>query len=183
MEFLQDGSLARYLFDRYSANPKNWKFIISTSPIRDNFFDAIISNPNEIWQIKVDSIYKPVPMVIGTKIDIDNSKIEKDLNQTSNSAQFGYRKLEPNLIMKMLKNLSEEQENNAIKDTATNITLNSILSSIEPVKPTKGSNYLYGPFLFTDKNIIKSNEYQKNISEKLSSKMRENIRNKYSSYG
>ena len=33
-----------------------------------SFFDAIVSNPNEVWQLKIDSIYKPNPLIIGTRL-------------------------------------------------------------------------------------------------------------------
>ncbi len=31
------------------------------------FLDAIVSNPDEVWQLKIDSIYKPNPLVTGYK--------------------------------------------------------------------------------------------------------------------
>lgn len=76
MEILQDKNLAKYLFEKYTSNPKNWNFIISTS-LQDGFFDATISNTDEVWQLKIDSIYKPLPLVIGTKVDLDSTKIER----------------------------------------------------------------------------------------------------------
>jgi len=51
------------------------------------------------------------------------------------------------------------------------------------VKPIKGHNYLYGPFIFTKKRIATFHNKQDEISEKLSYRMHENIRRKYSSYG
>ncbi|HZB99101.1 MAG TPA: hypothetical protein VE226_03740, partial [Nitrososphaeraceae archaeon] len=76
MEILQDRNLAKYLFEKYTTNPKNWNFIISTSSLNDGFFDATVSNTDEVWQLKIDSIYKPLPIVIGTKVDLDSTKIE-----------------------------------------------------------------------------------------------------------
>ncbi len=110
MEILQERDLARYLFNQYTINPKNWNFIISTSPIRNSFFDALISNSNEVWQLKIDSLYKPNPMIMGAKVDNDPSKLEKE---DSNRSHFGYRSLETSTIMNFLKNLSEEQNNNS----------------------------------------------------------------------
>lgn len=180
MEILEETNLGKHLFHKYSSNPKNWNFIISTTPIRDHFFDAIISSPNEVWQLKLDSIYKPNPFIVGTKIDnIDSNQIDKNIN--TKITTFGYRKINDNKILNLLKTLSEEQQDNSNKDH--NVSLNSLLSEIEPVAPKQGDNYIYGPFLFTNKNLLSINEKQKNISERLSDKIRTNLRNKYLSYG
>jgi hypothetical protein len=179
MEILQERDLARYLFNQYTINPKNWNFIISTSPVRNSFFDALISNSNEVWQLKIDSLYKPNPMIMGAKVDNDPSKLEKKI---SNTSHFGYRSLETSTIMNFLKNLSEEQNNNSVKDDDINIRLHSLLSSLEPVKPIRGKNYLCGPFIFTEKKLKFDNSHDK-ISETISSKMKEKLRRKYSSYG
>ncbi|MCJ7636860.1 MAG: hypothetical protein MUO21_05170 [Nitrososphaeraceae archaeon] len=180
MEILEDRDLAKYLFDKYSTNQRKWNFIISTSPVKDAFFDAIVSNPDEVWQLKIDSIYKPNPFVMGTKTTTDSSTIEKKLENTS---QFGYRKLELDVLKNFLRTISEEENNNSINTMDVNFRLNSLLSSLYPVKPTKGYNYLYGPFIFTEKKMTKFNNKQDEISEKLSYRMHENIRRKYSSYG
>jgi hypothetical protein len=84
--------------------------------------------------------------------------------------------------MNFLKNLSKEQNNNSIKDNDINLRLHSLLSSLEPVKPISGKNYLYGPFIFTEKKLKFDNNHDK-ISETISSKMKEKLRRKYSSYG
>src|SRR5919108_5756311 len=111
MEILEDRIIAKYLFEKYCSNPKNWNFVISTSPLSDGFFDATVSSTDEVWQLKIDSIYKPLPLVIGTKVDIDSTKIERRLS--GGSAPFGYRKLDPSVMMTLLRQLSEEQQLNA----------------------------------------------------------------------
>jgi hypothetical protein len=181
MEILQDRNLAKYLFKKYTSNPKNWSFVISTSSLRDGFFDATVSNTDEVWQLKIDSIYKPLPLVIGTKVDLDSAMIEKKISNSA--APFGYRKLEPPIIMKILKNLTEEQHTNSLKESDANNYLNSILSSLETVRPVSGKNYVYGPVVFSKRNPVNSNEYQKQVAEKLAFKLRDNLRNRYSSYG
>jgi hypothetical protein len=85
--------------------------------------------------------------------------------------------------MNILKNLTEEQNMNTIKESDGNAYLNSILGSLETVRPVSGKNYVYGPVIFTKRNPINSNEYQKQVAEKLTFKLRDNLRNRYSSYG
>jgi hypothetical protein len=182
MEILEDSTLAKYLFEKYSSNPRNWNFIISTRSRQDGFFDATVSSTDEVWQLKIDSIYKPLPMVLGTKVDIDSTKIERRLS--GGSAPFGYRKLDPSVMMTLLRQLSEEQHLNA---TAKEINLknqfNSILGSLETVKPVSGKSYAYGPFVYTEQNLAGPDESQKRVAEKLSSKLRNDFRKRYASYG
>ena len=181
MEILQDSKLAKYLFEKYSSNPKNWNFLISTIPLRDGFFDATVSNVDEVWQLKIDSIYKPLPIILGAKVDLDATKIERKINNSSPT--FGYRKLEPSVMMNILKKLTRDQQMNANKELSINNYINSVLGSLETVSPVTGENYAYGPFVFTDRNPVNSNEYQKQVAEKLALRLRDNLRNRYSSYG
>jgi hypothetical protein len=101
-----------------------------------------------------------------------------------NIVPFGYRKIDPPMIMNLFKKISEEQEVIARKDIDyMNKELNSFLGSLETTVPVKGTEYLYGPFLFTDKNIIDKNSPQKNASEKLATNMKKKIKERYPSYG
>ena len=185
MDILEDKFIARHLFERYCSNPKNWNFVISTSSLGDGFFDAMVSNTDEVWQLKLDSIYKPLPLVVGTKIDVDSTTIERSLSP--NYVPFGFRKLDPPVIMDILKKVTEEQEGRMnVHKAATDFDdqFYSILRSLKTVKPTSGSNYAYGPFIFTNTtNTLSPNDYHKRVSEKLAMKLRDNLRNKYSSYG
>lgn len=181
MEILENRVIAKYLFEKYCSNPKNWNFIISTSSLKYGFFDATVSTTDEVWQLKIDSIYKPLPLVVGARVDLDSTKIERKISNTS--LPFGYRKLEPPIIMDIFKKLTEEHQMNALSESDVNSYLYSVLGSLETVTPINGTNYAYGPFLFTEKNTVNSNEYQKQVAEKLALRLRDNLRNRYTSYG
>jgi hypothetical protein len=183
MEILEDKVITKYLFEKYCSNPRNWNFVISRSSLSDGFFDATISSTDEVWQLKIDSIYKPVPMLIGTKIDIDSTTIQRKIN--TDSAPFGYRKLDVPMITDIFKKLNQEQEQqkNIPTETDFNNYFYSILGSLKTVRPVRGENYAYGPVVFTEKNPVNTNEYQKQVSEKLAFKLRDNLRSKYLSYG
>jgi hypothetical protein len=184
MEILEDKVIAKHLFERYCSNPRNWNFVISVSSLNNQFFDATVTNTDEVWQLKLDSIYKPLPLVVGTKIDVDSTTIERRIN--ANAVPFGFRKLEPLVIMDVLKKVTEEQEertNMQNTDVDFDDHFYSILRSLNPVRPTSGNNYAYGPFVFTNTTPLLRNDYQKLISERLATKLRDNLRNKYSSYG
>ena len=131
MEVLEGNNLAKSLFDRYSANARDWRFEISVSERSGSFFDAIVSNPNEVWQLKIDSIYKPNPLIIGTKIDVDPIKFSNDKNAFS----FGYRKLDPIRFQKALDNEVSESENKALDSL-----LASLITSVEPEVPSPNNS-------------------------------------------
>ena len=173
MDILEGNSLTKNLFERYSANSRNWKFAVSVSQLNGNFYDAIVSNPNEVWQLKIDSIYKPNPLVVGTKVDVDPGKYND-----SSHMPFGYRKLDPNKIGKILSNVDQNEDTNVLTSYIT-----SLISSAEPEIPTPNNSYAYGPFLFTQKNPLKVDEYQKKVSDRLASRLKDKLRVLYSSYG
>ncbi len=173
MDILEGNNLATNLFERYSANSRNWKFVVSVSQQNGNFYDAIVSNPNEVWQLKIDSIYKPNPLIIGTKVDVDPLRFNDNTHMP-----FGYRKLDPKKIGKILSNISENEDTSALSSY-----IGSLISSTKPEVPSPENSYAYGPFLFTQKNPIKVDEYQRKISDKLANRLSEKLRLLYSSYG
>jgi hypothetical protein len=182
MDILEDHDLAKYLFNKYSASQRKWNFIISTSQVKDSFFDAIVSNPDEVWQLKIDSIYKPSPIITGTKLDIDPVRMKKTFDE--DVIPFGYRKIDPPVFMNMFRKISEEHEILSKKNTDyINRVLNLMLNSVEPTVPKKGTDYLYGPFLYTSKNLIGKSSYQDIVSEKLSSNIKKKIKERYPGYG
>ena len=173
LDILEGNNLATNLFERYSANSRNWKFVVSVTQQNGNFYDAIVSNPNEVWQLKIDSIYKPNPLIIGTKIDVDPLRFNDNTHMP-----FGYRKLDPKKIGKILSNISENEDTSALSSYIA-----SLISSTKPVVPSPNNSYAYGPFLFTQKNPIKVDDYQRKISDKLANRLNDKLRLLYSSYG
>jgi len=173
LDILEGNNLATNLFERYSANSRNWKFVVSVTQQNGNFYDAIVSNPNEVWQLKIDSIYKPNPLIIGTKVDVDPLRFNDNTHMP-----FGYRKLDPKKIGKILSNISENEDTSALSSYIA-----SLISSTKPEVPSPNNSYAYGPFLFTQKNPIKVDEYQRKISDKLANRLNEKLRLLYSSYG
>ncbi|MDP9196991.1 MAG: hypothetical protein M3O24_00280 [Thermoproteota archaeon] len=174
MEILEGNILAKNLFERYSSNARDWRFEISVSERRGSFFDAVVSNPNEVWQLKIDSIYKPIPLIIGTKIDVDPVKFSNNENAFS----FGYRKLDPIKLKKALYDVHDPESEDKDVDS-----LASLITSAEPEVPKPNNSYAYGPFIFAQNNLTTVDKHQKNISDELANRLREKLRSLYSSYG
>ena len=147
--------------------------MVSVTQQNGNFYDAIVSNPNEVWQLKIDSIYKPNPLIIGTKVDVDPLKFNDNTHMP-----FGYRRLDPKKIGKILSSISESEDTSALSSY-----ISSLISSTKPEVPSPNNSYAYGPFLFTQKNPIKVDDYQRKISDKLANRLNDKLRMLYSSYG
>ena len=172
MELMRGDALFRHLLDQYSRKPMGWNFTIGRSP-RDNFFDGLVSGPEEAWQLKVDSIFKPSPIVLGAKLD---SGVVNPL-QSTNLPSYGYRKLQPEIMLKLFKEITEESN-----QTASN-SLDKILGSLSPVAPVQGGSYAEGPVVFTNGRIIGRSQTQNTLEEKLSSEIKRLLRESYPGYG
>jgi hypothetical protein len=91
---------------------------------------------------------------------------------------FGYRRLDPKKIGKILSNISESEDTSALSSYIA-----SLISSTKPEVPSPNNSYAYGPFLFTQRNPIKVDDYQRKISDKLANRLNDKLRMLYSSYG
>jgi hypothetical protein len=167
MEVLEGKILAKILLERYAKNPRGWNFTVAPSA-KEEFFDAMVSSPEEAWRLKIDSIFRPSPMMLGAKVDADSSRAN------ASPVSFGYRKLSPELLLKIL---ASSEESDLPKD------LGSIIGNLDPVVPSHSGAYAQGPYTFTNKKIPAVSESQKQLDDKLSSEMRKLMRNKYASYG
>ncbi len=170
MELLGGQNLRRHLLERYTKNPKGWSFVISPSR-KYGFYDAFVSGPEGAWMLKIDSIFKPTPMVLGYPSD-DTPKLKP-----AGPFPYGYRNLPPaELILKMLGGEGYPPRNEAVANFL------SVLKS-ETVVPEEGKPYAEGPFVFTSNGKVDLSEGQRNLDKKLSSEMQRLLGIRYPAYG
>jgi hypothetical protein len=169
MELMRGNALFRHLLEQYSKKPSGWNFIIGPSP-KDNFFDGIVSSPDESWQLKLDSIFKPSPIVLGAKIENGTNPVSP-----ATFPSYGYRKLQPEMILRLFKEISEEE--------SSQNSLDQILGTLNPVAPVSGGSYAEGPVVFTNKKILGVSKSQTDLDQKLSSEIRKLLRESYPVYG
>ena len=182
MEILEGKALTRTVLERYSKSPTNWNFAVSPSGRGDGFFDALVSSPSESWHIKLDSIFKPSPLMLGARVEVNETKLKKFAGPLS----YGYRNLTPEVLLKILSSFDE----NEAKDSSPNgqkarNPIESILGAIEPTAlPLNGGSFAEGPFIFTKEKVTSSfSSGQEQLDDKLSSELRRLMRSRYSSYG
>ncbi len=173
MEILRGTALSKYLLEKYTKNPKGWNFMIGPAA-KDNFFDALVSGPEENWQLKIDSIFKPTPTLLGAQVD---PLAKKPPTAPAMFPSYGYRKLDPEIVLKVLQEQEEHDTDEPLP------SLDRLLASLEPTAPVPGSSYAQGPFVFTNQKFLGISESQKKLDDRLSSELRNLLREKYISYG
>jgi hypothetical protein len=163
MEILDGDVLYELIFRRYSKNPRGWSFTVSPSSSH-GFFDALVQSPEEAWQLKFDTIFKPSPLVLGASTNIQSAK-----RRQSRPMQFGFRELD--------RSLRAEIENGGGRSNK----LAAFLASMDPVVPKRGGSYAEGPFVLAPAS--KLDRTQSKLDERLSSEMRKLFQRRYPGYG
>ncbi|MGA2665446.1 MAG: hypothetical protein ABSF83_10920, partial [Nitrososphaerales archaeon] len=153
MEVLDGSAISELVFKRYARNPTGWSFTISPSRSH-GFYDALVAGPEESWQLKIDTIFKPSPLVVG-------SRSESDLRGYAASAplSFGYREIGPRTVREI------ESRGEATPGLA------ELLSRLVPVVPEQGKAYAHGPFVLAREAVRMRDRSQVLADEKLSSRM------------
>jgi len=171
MEFMNGSALSKYLLEKYAKNPRGWNFTVAPAA-KESFFDALVTGPEESWQLKIDSIFKQAPIVLGAKVDPSEKKLQGFL------PSYGYRKLDPEMVLKILREASQEKEEEPRTDL-----LDRIIGSLEPTAPVVGNSYAEGPFVFTNQKILGISESQKKLDERLTFGIKNLMRERYLGYG
>jgi len=168
MEILEGSELKRRMLESYARDPKGWSFTISPSP-SSGFFDANVAGPDGLWMLKIDSLFKPAPIVIGSPAGSLQSRPEGPI-------PYGYRGLPPELALRLIGGGSE---------TASGTLRRRLLSVLrsEPVVPEKGGSYAEGPLVFTGPGSVNLSDTQREVDARLASEMRRLLRLRYPAYG
>jgi hypothetical protein len=167
MEILEGRELRRRMLESYARDPKGWSFTISPSP-GAGFFDAAVSGPDGAWMLKIDSLFKPSPIVIG-------SPAESLRRRPAGPFPYGYRDLPPELALKLMGG-----------DEASGVPVRKRLLSVlrsEPVVPEKGGSYAEGPLVLTGPGGVSLSDKQREVDAGLASEMRRLLRLRYPAYG
>lgn len=91
-------------YEEYQEDPEGWSFWISPPPSSGDFYEAYIVHGDEAFFLKVESIFTPNPVGVGTKVKIEEGQLEKDL------PDFGYRRFTQEETRRFLENLPKPEE-------------------------------------------------------------------------
>jgi len=89
--------LMRELSSKYNKNPKDWRILVSEPKGSHN--DIFISTGEELWQVKVDSLYKSKPIGLGMKV---GGKEEATRIIAGSVPSYGLRPLPDDMIRKFI---------------------------------------------------------------------------------
>lgn len=167
MELLEGRALKKRMLEGYAKDPKGWSFVVS--PSRSGFFDATVSGPEGTWMLKIDSLYKPYPIVIGSQAEPLSRRPEGPFH-------YGYRALPPDLALQIFGGDAAGPRGRAMAG------LLSVLRS-ETVVPEEGGSYAEGPLVLSAPGRVALSEKQREVDTKLSSEMRRLLRLRYPAYG
>ncbi|VUT24082.1 MAG: hypothetical protein MOIL_00312 [Candidatus Methanolliviera sp. GoM_oil] len=150
MESFDD--LIKYLSMRYDKNPFGWKITMGSGGRFGNIF---VTNSKDVWQIKLDSIYKPKPIGMGTKI----GNYEGNKNFFDNKVPYyGLRPIEEDKL-KMIFRAAENGQ-----------YLNQFINELLKKRPMRAeeisSTALNGPIQFMQNGKYIS-ERQREVDRKL----------------
>lgn len=81
------------ILKRYNKDPKGWNFSVGRGH-ENKFFDILISHGKDVWQMKLDTLYKPNPLGVGIKIGRSGKLSDSPYS-------FGFRPLPEELILEL----------------------------------------------------------------------------------
>lgn len=88
--------LMKEIWKKYNEDPTGWHVLVGrTSKI---YYDIFVTNPNELWQIKLETIYRPNPIGLGAKIE----KVERDEKTLRGIPTYGLRPLSKKTVARMM---------------------------------------------------------------------------------
>lgn len=133
---------------RYNKKPDGWNFSIGRGH-DDTFFDVLVSHDRDVWEIKLDTLYRPNPTGVGVKI----GKTEKI---KENPYFFGFRPL-PEGIMPALS------ENGFSKDVVSEI----LRESPKAISQIRTPGIVQGPITFSKSPLDFISERHKRLDDRL----------------
>lgn len=89
--------LMRKLSMKYNKDPRDWTVLVSEP--RGSHNDIFISTGKELWQVKVDSLYKSKPIGLGMKVG-NEEEAARIVN--GDVPSYGLRPLPKNLIRRFI---------------------------------------------------------------------------------
>jgi len=167
---------------KYDKRPEGWQVLVGRSP--SGFYDMLFSSPDDVWQLKLDTIYRPNPIGFGVRLEEDPSKVP-----IIEAPPHGYRPVHIDGMMAKIKHLMEsnlqpEQIMNKIEENiAGTLDIERIMES--PPLPTdrvRTPITAIGPYIQRP-TIEPISSRQKELSTKLDDELKRLMRIRYPWYG
>jgi len=158
-------SFMKKVYAKYNKNPLGWKVLISND--EKGFPTVMFFSREEVWELKLDSLYKPNPICVGTNFTNPGEKS----TQKFQSPNYGFRPVENDKAKIILESLLKEK-------TPTNVVkeiLEKEPKSLEDIEERK--MVLHGPIIHSPKLPLIS-EQQVDLDIKLRSELQKILWNR-----
>lgn len=175
MKYLTAEEALAKLLKRYDRNPKGWSFLLSKG---SNFWDILFLGPEESWQIKVDTIFKPKPLGVGVKLE---ERLSPPLPKAAlKNFPYGFRPLPP----AALESLAKKVEAGELRPEDAAEELLDRLQRTKPVPRAKippRALTAIGPHFLLPRTPHLSDK-QKELDMRLEAELKKLLRRKYPFY-
>ena len=187
MEVLKGDDVWEEVIKGYNKKPSSWRALEYESP--GGFYDLLIFNPDNTYLLKKDTVYKPLPMVIGIKIDETEyhktvfNRERATAAQVIRSPTYGFRQMSIKPIMEKIERFVDEGRDPArIFDSFVGMMLKvrELAKRTQPVPTDETRHALVGPFIEVDLDAISKKHRQ--LSAELDEKLRRLLRKEYTMY-
>jgi hypothetical protein len=169
MEKMDYRETMKEIIKSYDKKPKGWQALIRRNP--RGIYDILFSNPEEVWLIKVDTIFKPNPIGFGIKLE---SPPEIPY---VNAPPYGFRPVRMRSLKEMLRNGMpfEMVMDRIIKETMR----------ISPVPSTRIRTPIttIGPYIHHQSGLDILSGKHRELSVKLDKELLRLLRREYPFYG
>ncbi len=170
--------------EEYQEDPEGWSFWMSPPSESGDFYEAYIVHGDEAYFLKLDSVFTPNPLGVGTKLSIEEDQLVEDL------PDFGYRKFDKEETRKFLENLpspeeheTEEEFRKELKKSREKFAEKAINKKPVPFEPPgeKGGLAAIGPYS-SENPLGYISEKQKKIKRELNRKLERKINRDHPGY-
>jgi|CryGeyStandDraft_7_1057128.scaffolds.fasta_scaffold50836_4 hypothetical protein len=181
MEIMGYEETVREIFRRYNKKPDGWQVLMGRS--LGGFYDMLFSSPDGVWQLKLDTIYRPNPIGFGVRLEEDSSKVP-----IMEAPPYGHRPVHIDGMMVKIKHLMEsklqpeQMMSNIIENIVGTLDIERIMES--PPLPTdriRTPITAIGPYI-QQPTIEPISSRQKELSTKLDDELKRLMRIRYPWY-
>ncbi|MDG6914508.1 MAG: hypothetical protein JRM86_05145 [Nitrososphaerota archaeon] len=163
MEILEGDAIQGAVLRSYSRDPRGWSFTVRPSGA-DGFFDALVTGPTETWRLKLDTIFKPTPLVLG-------ARTEEQVAGATAPLSFGFRRVDQEVAPALLDGSPEGVRR-----------LVELLRTANPVAPAVPGSYVQGPIIFSSRAARSTSDRERAVEERLSAEMKALVMRRYPGY-
>ena len=166
---------------KYDKKPAGWQALVGRSP--RGFYDILFSSPDAVWQLKLDTIYKPNPIGFGVRLEVDPSRVP-----VMGGPSHGYRPVPIDGIMAKIRHVmkrgpqTEETVNEILNSIVEKLDMERIMES--PPLPTgkiRTPIAAIGPYIHRP-TIEPISSRQKELSIRLDEELKRLMRTRYPWY-